>query len=104
MEALLSPRARAELRETARFIAAENPEAARALRTAVERALRRIGEHPLMAPARPALAPERYRFVAVPGFPYLIVVDATTVPPVVARVVHMARDLPAGLRRGMEGR
>lgn len=101
MEALLSPRARAELRDAARFIAAENPDAARALRTAVAHALRRIGERPRIAPSRPSLAPGHYRFLPVRGFPYLIVYDAGRMPPVVARVVHMARDLPAVLA-GME--
>ena len=41
------------------------------------------------------LAPARYRFWSVRGFPYLLVYDAEAQPPIILRVVHQSRDLPA---------
>ena len=41
------------------------------------------------------LAPARYRFWSVRGFPYLLVYDAEAEPPIILRVVHQSRDLPA---------
>jgi len=43
---------------------------------------------------RPTLADTRYRFLALRGFPYLLVYTADTEPPRVLRVLHMARDIP----------
>jgi toxin ParE1/3/4 len=92
--AVLTPTARAELRAAARYIAQDSPEAARALADAVQAAAARIGEHPLIGADRTVYAPAPYRFLALRNVPYILVCDASTVPPRVLRVVHGARDLP----------
>jgi len=38
------------------------------------------------------------RFLAVHGFPYLLVYNADRRPPLIVRVLHGARDLPSLLR------
>ena len=54
---------------------------------------RRIVDRPTLGRARPELLPRPYRFWRVAGFPYLMVYNAERDPPVVLRVLHMARDL-----------
>ncbi len=95
--AVLAPGARRDLREAVARIARDNPESARRLRTRLEVALRRLGDNPAIGAQRPALAEARYRFLAVQGFPYLLVYTADTDPPRVLRVLHMARDIAAVL-------
>lgn len=92
--AVLSPRARQDLIDAARWIARDNPAAARALRDSVAAAARRLGEHPEIGAARPALADPPVRFLVLTGFPYVIVYDAALSPPLILRVLHAARDLP----------
>jgi len=94
---IFAPRARRELRKAATWIAEENPEAAEGLLEAVLRAAEMIVASPMLARARPELAPERYRFWSLRGYPYLLVVDAEHKPPVIVRFVHQARDLPVVL-------
>jgi toxin ParE1/3/4 len=96
--AALSPLALRELRAAARWIAKDNPAAARAFRAAVAEAANRIGEHPLIGVRRPELAKDPFRFVVLTGFPYLVVYYAERTPPVIARIVHGARDLPTELQ------
>jgi toxin ParE1/3/4 len=96
--AALAPRARRDLTAAMRWIAADNPAAARAFRDAVARAAERIGEHPQHGMLRPDLADEPYRFLVLTGFPYLIVYNAARRPPLILRILHGARDLPEVLR------
>ncbi|HXZ00977.1 MAG TPA: type II toxin-antitoxin system RelE/ParE family toxin [Stellaceae bacterium] len=96
--ATLAPRARRDLLAAVRWIAADNPAAARALREAVARAARHIGEHSQVGRLRPDLADEPYRFLMLTGFPYLPVYNSAQTPPVILRVLHGARDLPGLLR------
>lgn len=93
--AVLVPAARQDLREAVTQIARDNPEAARRLRARLETALRRLGANPAIGAQRPALAEARYRFLAIGGFPYLLVYTADTDPPRVLRLLHMARDIAA---------
>lgn len=93
--AVLAPAARRDLREAVTRIAQDNPDSARRLRTRLEAALRRLGANPEIGAQRPAIAEARYRFLAVQGFPYLLVYTADTYPPRVLRVLHMARDIAA---------
>jgi len=58
----------------------------------------RIGEHPRIGSLRPDLAREPYRFVILAGFSYVIVYNADRRPPLIARILHCARDLPEVLR------
>jgi toxin ParE1/3/4 len=90
----LSPRARREVLDAARWIAKDSPGAARALWRAVRRAAELIGKHPEAGTVRPELADDPYRFLPVRGFPYVIVYRSDRRPPLIARIVHGARDLP----------
>jgi toxin ParE1/3/4 len=101
LPAVLSPRARGDLLEAVRWIAKDNVTAATGLRHAVVKAAQRIGEHPRMAPARLELADEPIRFLVLTGYPYVIVYDADREPPLILRVLHSARDIPAVLQNLM---
>jgi toxin ParE1/3/4 len=94
---LFTPRARRELRKAAEWIAEENPDAAEVLLSTALEAARRVPQQPNLARALPRLAPPRFRFQSLRGYPYLLVIDTAADPPVVARFVHQARDLPAVL-------
>lgn len=89
-----SPRARRDLREAVLWIAADNPLAAQGLRDAIRIAGAQIGAHPNVGRHRPDLADEDYRFLTLTGFPYVMVYNTKFRPPLVVRVLHMARDLP----------
>jgi toxin ParE1/3/4 len=98
MKAVLAPAARRDLLAAVRWIAKDNPSAARALREGVVRAAERIGEHVHIGALRPELVGEPYRFAVVTGYPCVIVYNAAQRPPLVVRVLHGARDLPEILR------
>jgi toxin ParE1/3/4 len=95
--AILSSRARRDLLQAVRWIQRDDPAAARALRDAVAVAAGRIGEHPDIGVSRPTLARAPYRFLPLTGFPYVLVYNAARRPPLIARVLHGARDLPEAL-------
>ena len=65
---------------------------ARRLNQAVGEAARRIGERPGIGHVRLELAPARYRFWRLTGFPYVLVYEVEAKPPRVARMLHLARD------------
>jgi len=94
---LFTPRARYELRKAAEWIAEENPDAADNLLSAALEAARRSTQKPAQARVLPRLAPPHFRFWSLRGYPYLLVIDISADPPIVARFVHQARDLPAVL-------
>ncbi|EME69434.1 hypothetical protein H261_13224 [Paramagnetospirillum caucaseum] len=96
--ATLSPRARNDLLAAIRWITKDNPAAARALREAVAATAGRIGVHPEIGMIRPDLADPPYRFVALTGFPYVIVYNSQRVPPRILRILHGAQDIPEVLR------
>jgi toxin ParE1/3/4 len=96
--ALFAPRARRDLLAALRWIAKDNPAAARGLRGAVARAAERIGQHPQIGSLRPDLADEPYRFLVLTGYPYIIVYNAGRNPPLILRILYGARDLPEVLR------
>jgi len=91
---LFAPRARRELRDAAAWIAEDNPAAAEGLLRATLRAAELVAAKPSIARVRLDLAPARFRFWSLRGYPYLLVFDVDRTPPVVARFVHQARDLP----------
>lgn len=95
--ALLSPAARRDLLSAIRWIAQDNPGAARALRDTLARTAQRIGTHALVGTQRPDLAAPPYRFVSLTGFPYIVVYNAERRPPLIVRILHGARDLPVML-------
>src|ERR1700760_3897116 len=96
--AALSPAARRDLLEAIRWIAYDNPAAARGLRESVAKAAANIGVYPHFGVSRPDLADPPYRFVMMTGYPYVIVYNADRRPPLIVRVLHGARDLPEVLR------
>lgn len=92
--AVFAPRARRDLLEAVRWIAKDNPSAARALRDAVARAAENILAHPMIGPHRPELAHPPYRFLSLTGFPYFIVYTPVPHPPLILRILHASRDIP----------
>ncbi len=95
---VLSPQARRDLLQAARWIAKDNPIAARAFRESVAMAARRMGGHPQIGVLKPGLAAPTIRFLPLAGLPHIIVYDAARRPPLILRVLHTARDLPELLR------
>lgn len=83
----------ADLREAVAWIAQDNPVAADGLRLAANRAARVIGEYPQIGPVRTDLAPERFRFLVLRGYPQVLVYEPALRPPRILRVLHGARDL-----------
>lgn len=80
--------------EALSWIWSDSPHAARRLRQAIFALTRHLGDHPLVGTRRPELADDPYRFTVVRGFPYVVVYDASTQPPLIMRILHGARDLP----------
>jgi toxin ParE1/3/4 len=93
----LSPRARRDLLAATRWIEKDNPTAALGLRNAIRQAAERIGRHPDVGRLRPELTAKAYRFLPLTGFPYVVVYDARRTPPLIARILHGARDLSDAL-------
>jgi len=94
---IFAPRAQRELRDAAVWVAEDNPAAADALLAAAMAAARRLQARPKLGRVRLELAPERFRFWSLRGFPYLLVYDAEAEPPIILRFVHQSRDLLAVL-------
>ncbi|MBF0462043.1 MAG: type II toxin-antitoxin system RelE/ParE family toxin [Magnetococcales bacterium] len=92
--AQLSPQARRDALDASRWIMTDNPGAARTFRVAVDNATILLGEHPRAGRKRSELANVPVRFLSLTGFPYVLVYDASTIPPLILRVLHSARDLP----------
>ena len=78
-----------------RWIAKDNPAAARGLRSAVLAAAEHIGMHPHIGVIRRDLTTGPHRFVTLTGYPYVIVCNSERSPPVILRVLHGARDIPS---------
>jgi toxin ParE1/3/4 len=94
---LFAPRAQRELRAALVWIEKDNPAAADALLTTAMEAARRLQERPKLGRVRLELAPARYRFWSLRGFPDLLVYDTEADPPIILRFVHQSRDLPVAL-------
>lgn len=88
----------ADLRAAVGWIAREDPAAADRLRLAAIGAARSIGQHPLIGAVRLEFAPERFRFIVLRRFTYLMVYEATRSPPRILRVLHASQDLADLLR------
>jgi toxin ParE1/3/4 len=96
--AILSPKAQQDILEAIDWISRDNPDAALGLLRELEEALAKIGTHPLIGHHRPDLTSENYRFLTLAGYPYVVIYEATRSPPVAARILHGARDIPALLQ------
>lgn len=90
---IFGPIAREDLRQALAWIARDNEAAAQAMLQATLQSARRIVARPMLGRLRAELLPAPFQFWRVAGFPYLIVYDAARQPPVVLRLLHMARDL-----------
>ena len=93
--AVFAPAAQRDPRQAVAWIARDHPDAARALRDAAPRGAMRLGANPGLGATRPVLGTERFRFLLLRGFPYVMVYAADTVPPRIPRVLYGAPDLPA---------
>jgi len=83
------------LADAVRWIAREEPAAARGLRDAVVLAAQRIARYPELGVVRHDLAPHPIRFVALPRYRYVLVYETREAAlPVILRVLHGAMDLP----------
>lgn len=91
--AVLTPRARRELREALHEIGQNDLDAARSLNDAVVLASDRLGTNSNLGSSRPYL-PRHLRAWALTRYRYLLIYDASRDPVQVLRMVHMARDLP----------
>jgi len=94
---IFAPRAQRELREGVVWIAEDNRAAADTLLAAAMPAARRLQARSKLGRVRLELAPERYRFWSLRGFPYLLVYDAEAKPPIILGFAHQFRDLPMAL-------
>ncbi len=92
--AVFAAAARADLREAVAWIARDNPAASRGLRDAAVRAAERIGANPFVGATRPRLGADRFRFLLLAGYSYVVIYVADAEPPRILRVLHAARDLP----------
>jgi len=48
---------------------------------------------------RPDVADHPYHFMALTGFPYIIIYNSQRVPPRILRILHEAQDIPEILRK-----
>jgi len=96
--ATLAAGARRDMQNAARTIARDNVSAARRFPRAVAAPARRIGDFPNIGVERLELASPPYRFVAIPGFPYVAVYNSIPRPPLILRILHGAQDLQDILR------
>jgi toxin ParE1/3/4 len=92
-DARFTREALADLRAAVAWIAKDNLAAAEGLRVAAINAARAIGDHPEIGPVRTDLAPERFRFYVLRGYPYVMVYEAAVRAPRILRVLHGAQDL-----------
>ncbi|NGZ28490.1 MAG: type II toxin-antitoxin system RelE/ParE family toxin [Magnetococcales bacterium] len=93
--AVFTGRARRDILMATQWMAKDNPLVAQALREAIKQAAILLGNYPLSGRERPDLVNGSYRFLAITGFSYVLVYDSLPRPPIVVRVIHGARDLPA---------
>ena len=91
--AVLVPQARREAAAAVRWIAKDNPGAARRLRQALVDAARLLGSRPLAGRLEPDLVGPHYRLWSIASFPYILVYDPRLTPPEIVRLAHTARDL-----------
>ncbi|MFZ4408567.1 MAG: type II toxin-antitoxin system RelE/ParE family toxin [Paracraurococcus sp.] len=88
--AVFAPAAQADLRAAVAWIAQENPASARTLRDIA--GAQRIGARPSIGATRPFVGADRFRFLVLRAFSYLMVYSADTDPPRILSVLHTARD------------
>lgn len=90
-----APQAAADLDEAVSWLLDNGAPAAAAERllTAVLQAGERLADRPLLARQRPELLPDPFRFWSMPRFGLLLVVDPTTRPATILRILNTAQDL-----------
>ena len=91
--ASITPQARRELLAAVRWIAHDSPRAALKLVTTMTDAADALGRNPYLGAEHPNLVRRPFRLFPMRGYPYVLVYDPTPNPPVIARLLHGARDL-----------
>ena len=91
MKVVWSPEARQDLREIHLYLAAENPQAARALQNRIKQAVRLLCDNPRIG--RPGRVPGT-RELLISGTSYIVPYQIGTKRLDLLRVYHMARKWP----------
>ena len=91
------PEALADIQEITRYIAADNPGAARRLKESIQAACERLCDYPHMGQLRADLTTAPVHFWPV-HTNYMIVYNLTRSPLEIVRVLHNARHLPSVLQ------
>jgi toxin ParE1/3/4 len=98
MKVRLASAARSDLREAVAWIRRDSPRAAAKLVGAIQQVAVMIGEHPEIGVMKSDWTDLPFRFVALTGYPYVVVYDTSLSPLVITRIVHTSRDLPSALK------
>jgi len=96
--ATIAPQAKRELLAAASWISGDSPRAALKLTEVMLAAADALGRNPYLGHEQPDVARLPFRFFKMKGFPYVLVYDPTRSPPVIARMLHGARDLTDALK------
>ncbi|MBC7667802.1 MAG: type II toxin-antitoxin system RelE/ParE family toxin [Gemmatimonadaceae bacterium] len=91
--ATIAPQARRELLAAANWISGDSPHAALKLTDVMLAAADALGRNAHLGQEQPDLVRPPFRLFRMKGFPYVLVYDPTRKPPVIARMLHGARDL-----------
>jgi plasmid stabilization system protein ParE len=96
--ARIAPQAKRELFAAANWISGDSPRAALKLTETLLAAADALGRNPHLGHEQPDLVRPPYRLFKMKGFPYVLAYDPTRNPPVIARLLHGARDLADALK------
>jgi plasmid stabilization system protein ParE len=96
--ASLTPKARRELHAAARWIARDSPRAALKLVSTMTDAADALGRNPHLGVEQPDLVRRPFRLFPMKGYPYVLIYDPAPYPPIIARMLHGARDLAEVLK------
>jgi len=96
--ATIAPQARRELLAASNWISADSPRAALKLTEALLAAADALGRNPYLGQEQPDIVRPPYRLFRMRGFPYVLAYDPSRSPPVIARMLHDARDLADALK------
>ncbi|PVM89150.1 type II toxin-antitoxin system RelE/ParE family toxin [Caulobacter endophyticus] len=96
--AAVAPQARRELLAASTWISGDSPRAALRLMETFLAAADALGRNPHLGQEQPDIVRPPYRLLRLRGFPYVLAYDPSRNPPVIARVLHGARDLAEALK------
>ncbi|PXA90290.1 type II toxin-antitoxin system RelE/ParE family toxin [Caulobacter sp. D4A] len=96
--ATIAPQARRELLAASNWISADSPRAALRLTETMLAAADALGRNPYLGQEQPDLVRPPFRLFRLKGFPYVLAYNPSRKPPVIARLLHEARDLADALK------